>query len=44
MKVTNTEEYLCVGFGMGGLNPSSDAFCQNIYHKRKIRDDKNIGE
>ena len=44
MKVTNTGEYLCIGFGMGGLNPGSDAFCHNLYDKRKIRDGKNIGE
>tara|TARA_R100000808_G_scaffold4949_2_gene15472 strand:+ start:5380 stop:5487 length:108 start_codon:yes stop_codon:yes gene_type:complete len=31
----NDGKYLCSGFGLGGLNPSSDAFCFNLYRKRK---------
>ena len=42
--IINDNDYLCEGFGMGGLNPGSDAFCIGLYLKRKIRDDKNIGE
>ena len=34
-------DYVCSGFGMGGLNPGSDAFCLDKY--KKIRLDKNIG-
>ena len=41
MKI-NDMNYLCAGFGMGGLTPGSDAFCQDKY--KKIRLDKNIGE
>ena len=28
-------DWLCPGFGMGGLNPSSNAFCHNLYRERK---------
>ena len=37
----NDSDYLCGGFGNGGLNPGSDAFCIDLYLKRKIRYDKN---
>ena len=30
----NNRHYLCGGFGMGGLNPGSDAFCISIYIKK----------
>ncbi len=40
MKI-NDIDYLCSGFGMGGLNPGSDAFCLDKY--KKIRLDKNKG-
>lgn len=32
------QDYLCNGFGLGGLNPSSDAFCHNLYQKKRNRE------
>ena len=29
------KDYLCGGFGIGGLNPSSDAFCHDLYKKKE---------
>lgn len=31
------DNYLCSGYGMGGLDPSSTAFCHNIYTERKSK-------
>ena len=36
MMVSNTD-YVCNGFGNGGLNPGSDAFCHLLYLKRRRR-------
>ncbi len=36
MMQTNKQYYLCEGSGIGGVNPSSDAFCHNLYKKRYV--------